>query len=113
MMRMLPDSSLGALPDAAENGVSGPLRIPHRFWRHFWDTNPRKLILPHEAHQVADRLIRSRYPEAFRWARLNLPVESLSRFAGTSAVDARTRSMRVRTPRTGRPGRTLVAWSRR
>ena len=67
--------------------------VPHHFWRHFPNSNPRELALPRDARQVADRLIRSRDPAAFGWALQNLPVGLLARYVQSPGFDAPTRSI--------------------
>ena len=92
VLRMLPALSQIELPDPLANRPP-PRKVPHRFWHHFWNANPRKLALPEDAHYVADRLILSSDPAAWGWALINLPVDSLARVAESRGADPRTRSM--------------------
>ena len=89
---MLPELSRIQLPDPLA-GRPPPTRVPHRFWHHFWNADPRNLVLPGDAHYVADRLILSSDPEAWGWALDNLPVESLAKVAGSRGADPRSRAM--------------------
>ena len=91
VLGMLPALSRIELPDPLANRPP-PWKVPHRFWHHFWNADPGKLVLLEDAHYVADRLVVSSDPAAWGWALINLPVNSLARVAESRGADPRTTS---------------------
>ena len=92
-VRLPPGPEAVDLPDPMEHRPSGVRAVPDRFWHHFWNAKPGALVLPRDAHYVADRLLLSEDVAAWAWALANLPVDPLARVARSRAVDPATRSM--------------------
>lgn len=88
-----PATEAGGYSKTQEHRVPSSHAVPHQFWRHFQNSNPRELTLPRDAHHVADRLIRGQDPAALCWVLENLPVGLLARFVDSPEFDPRARSI--------------------
>lgn len=78
------------LPVAAPVAATG---VPRRFWHLFWNADPAKLRIDHDANYIATRMLLSNQLEPKGWALANLPPASLHAAASNRAADRYVKAM--------------------